>query len=142
MMNKRRETDPQIVEAAFRIIKHLDLPPTELLKALEDILNSPSYDEKWNIIIEAFVAEASLKEIFWRTCWRGITVTRAEVIIYLEDKIIALKSRHQMCLRKYRQFVVYDENDAKNMMRRIVSIMSQVQRYEDDLRMIREGGAE
>lgn len=134
-----KNTDPQITEAAFRLYSQVKIEPIKLQELVEDIIQSPNYDEKWSVLVEAFSYEPDLQTLYWKTLWREYTAQRVEVVFWLEDKVIALKSRAQMQLRKYRDFEELDNKDARKMMKRFVSTNTRLLKFEDKLRAIKEG---
>ena len=134
-----KTTDPQITEAAFRLYSQIKIEPIKLQELVEDIIQSPNYDEKWSVLVEAFSYEPDLQTLYWKTLWREYTAQRTEVVFWLEDKVIALKSRAQMQLRKYRDFEELDNKDARKMMKRFVSTNTRLLKFKDKLRAIKEG---
>ena len=135
------KTNPEIIEAAERIYREINADVIQRQSIIDDILLSPNEDEKWIIIIEAFAENSELSELYWKTYFTEYTTQRSEAILWLEDKVIALKSRAQFQLRKYRQFENLDTADARKMMKRFVSTHTQALKYEEKLHAIK-GGSE
>ncbi len=135
------KTNPEIIQAAERIYREINADVIQRQSIIEDILLSPNEDEKWIIIIEAFAENSELSELYWKTYFTEYTTQRSEAIVWLEDKVLALKSRAQFQLRKYRQFEDLDTADARKMMKRFVSTHTQALKYEEKLQAIK-GGSE
>ena len=134
-----RISDPQIKNAALRLYRHLKIEPIKLQEIIDDIVLCPNYDEKWSILVEAFAFDPGLLTVYWNTLHSEHNIERAEVVLWLEDKVSALSSRAKMQLRKYREFDELNNKDARKMMKRFVSTHTRLLKFEDKLREIKEG---
>ena len=125
-----------LIDAAYNLIRQVKMSHDEMTMALWQLLDRPSYEEKWLVIISAFQDDKDLKQIRWQTSYNTRVYERFEAIIYLENKCEHLSSKSRMLLRKYRDLFEQDSDLAKEFMRRYMYASSELQKYEDILSLI------
>ena len=108
----------------------------EMTIALWQLLDQPSFEEKWLIVITAFMDDKDLKQIRWETKFNTRLYYREEAVIYLENKCDHLSNKARMLLRKYRDIQEDDAKLSQEFMRRYVFASSELQKYEDMLNLI------
>lgn len=125
----------EIIDAAYNLIRQIQMPHEDMTLALSGILNNPSFEEKWLILIKAFQDDKDLKQIIWRTYGRARTYKREEAVIFVENKISFIDNKAKLLLRKIMD--IGASGDLEDiLMKRYVLLSSELQRYEDMLELI------
>ena len=111
------------------------MPDDQMTVALWGILDNPAFEEKWKILIKAFIDNKDLKQVIWTTFGVQRTYRREEAVIFIENKIDSIQPKTKMLLRKIRD-IDSSEGLDQMLMKRYVRLNSELQRYEDMLELI------